>query len=112
MTLADELMQLKELLDKGIITQEEFDAKKKQMLSMPDSYFNGSMAAAVSADAGSFGWVVLGFCFPIIGFILYLVWKDTKPISSKQSGKGALIGFIVGFVCSVIYMFAVMSVMM
>ena len=31
---ADELKQYKELLDSGIITQEEFDAKKKQLLGL------------------------------------------------------------------------------
>lgn len=31
---ADEIMKFKELLDKGVITQEEFDAKKKQLLGL------------------------------------------------------------------------------
>ena len=31
---ADELMKYKQLLDSGIITQEEFDAKKKQLLGL------------------------------------------------------------------------------
>ncbi len=31
---ADELKKFKELLDSGIITQEEFDAKKKQLLRL------------------------------------------------------------------------------
>ena len=30
--IPDDLIKLKELLDMGIITQEEFDAKKKQIL--------------------------------------------------------------------------------
>lgn len=30
----DELKKLKELLDMGIVTQEEFDAKKKQLLGL------------------------------------------------------------------------------
>jgi len=46
-------------------------------------------------DSGSAGWAVLGFFFPIVGLILYLVWKDDKPNSSKQAGKGALISVIV-----------------
>lgn len=33
-SVADELKKFKELLDAGIITQEEFDAKKKQLLAM------------------------------------------------------------------------------
>ena len=31
---ADELKKYKELLDEGIISQEEFDAKKKQLLNL------------------------------------------------------------------------------
>ena len=31
---ADELKKFKELLDDGVITQEEFDAKKKQLLGL------------------------------------------------------------------------------
>lgn len=31
---ADEILKYKELLDKGILTQEEFDAKKKQLLGL------------------------------------------------------------------------------
>ena len=31
---ADEIKKFKELLDSGIITQEEFDAKKKQLLGL------------------------------------------------------------------------------
>ena len=31
---ADELKKFKELLDMGVITQEEFDAKKKQLLGL------------------------------------------------------------------------------
>jgi len=31
---ADELIKFKELLDMGILTQEEFDAKKKQLLGL------------------------------------------------------------------------------
>ncbi|MBR0349272.1 MAG: SHOCT domain-containing protein [Clostridia bacterium] len=33
-TSADELKKFKELLDMGAITQEEFDAKKKQLLGL------------------------------------------------------------------------------
>lgn len=33
-TLSDELKTLKQLLDEGILTQEEFDAKKKQLLGL------------------------------------------------------------------------------
>ena len=45
-------------------------------------------------DNGGFGWGLLGFCIPIVGLILFLVWKDTKPRTSKAAGKGALISVI------------------
>lgn len=46
------------------------------------------------ADATSTGYAVLGFFFPVIGLILYLVWKDQFPLRAKSAGKGALIGVI------------------
>ena len=49
-------------------------------------------------DTGGFGWSLLGFCLPIVGLILFLVWKDTKPLTSKAAGKGALVGVILGVV--------------
>ena len=45
-----------------------------------------------SDDSGSFGWAVLGFFIPLVGLILWLVWKDTKPKSAKMAGIGALVG--------------------
>ena len=49
-------------------------------------------------STGSIGYGFLGFFFPIIGFILFLVWKNDKPVSAKQVGIGALIGFILWIV--------------
>ena len=53
-------------------------------------------------DAPSGGMTALGFFFPIVGLILYLVWKDQTPLKAKSAGKGALIGVIVWTVLSVI----------
>ncbi len=52
---------------------------------------------------GNAGWAVLVFFLPLIGLILYLVWRDSHPEDSKMAGKGALIGFIIGIVLVVIY---------
>lgn len=49
-------------------------------------------------DNGGFGWGVLGCCVPIVGLILFLVWKDTKPKTAKAAGIGALVSTIVGVV--------------
>ena len=50
-------------------------------------------------DNGGFGWSVLGCCIPIVGLILFLVWKDTKPKTAKAAGIGALVS--VG--CTVVF---------
>ena len=28
---------------------------------------------------GNFGWAVLGFLIPLVGLILWIVWKDERP---------------------------------
>ena len=45
-------------------------------------------------DAPNAGFAVLSFFFPLIGLILYLVWKDSSPLKAGSCGKGALTGFI------------------
>ncbi len=61
------------------------------------------MNKARSDDAKSAGWAVLCFFFPVIGLILYLVWKDEYPLRSKSCGKGALISVIVSVAFFVLY---------
>ncbi len=53
-------------------------------------------------DAPSIGFAILCFFFPIVGLILFLIWKDSSPLKAKSAGKGALIGVIVGFVAGFI----------
>lgn len=49
-------------------------------------------------DEPSSGINVLSFFFPVVGLILYLVWKDATPLKAKAAGKWGLIGFIAGIV--------------
>ena len=49
-------------------------------------------------DNGGFWWGALGCCVPIVGLILFLVWKDTTPKTAKAAGKGALISVIISVV--------------
>lgn len=60
-------------------------------------------------DSGSIGWGVLGFCIPIVGLILFLVWKDQKPRTAKMAGIGALVSVIIAVVCYVL-MFIILGV--
>lgn len=47
--------------------------------------------ASGAEDNGGFLWGLLGCCIPIVGLILFLVWKDTKPRTAKAAGIGALV---------------------
>ena len=64
------------------------------------SYHSPTPVLAASAipaagDGPSVGFAVLSFFFPLIGLILYLVWKDSNPLKAKSCGKGALVGVII-----------------
>ena len=37
-----------------------------------------------------------------MGLILYLVWKDEKPVSAKQAGLGALASVCLGVVAYIV----------
>jgi len=51
-------------------------------------------AGMSTSDNGGFLWGLLGCCIPLAGLILFLVWKDTKPKTSKAAGIGALVGVL------------------
>ena len=63
------------------------------------------------ADASSAGWAILGFFIPLIGLILYLIWKPEYPLRAKSAGKGALIGVIVSVVVYILYFVALGSLL-
>lgn len=54
-------------------------------------------------DTGHFGWAVLGFFIPLVGLILFLVWRNDKPRCAKRAGIGALVGVIAEVVFSTIF---------
>ena len=61
-------------------------------------------------DRRSGGFAFLCFLFPLVGLILYLVWKDTMPLRAKSCGKGAIIGvifYVVFVILMVVIAFAV-----
>lgn len=53
--------------------------------------YNGQ---APVVDNGGFGWGLLGCCIPLVGLILFLVWKDNKPKTAKAAGIGAIVGVV------------------
>ncbi len=51
-----------------------------------------SRPAAVGQDGPIGGLGIVCFLFPIVGLVLYLVWKDTTPMKANGAGKAALWG--------------------
>lgn len=63
-----------------------------------EQQYQGQTYQVAPVDSGSFGWAVLGFFIPLVGLILWLVWKTERPLTAKKAGIGALVGAIVGVI--------------
>ena len=50
----------------------------------------------------SFLWGLLGYFIPIVGLILFIVWRESKPKAAKAVGIGALIRAILMFIAFII----------
>ncbi len=61
-------------------------------------------------DNGGFLWGLLGCCIPIVGLILFLVWKDQKPKTAKAAGIGALVSVILGVLFYIIYFVLILGI--
>lgn len=53
-------------------------------------------------DKAGAGWWWLGFLFPIVGLFIWIFCNDSEPNKAKKAGIGALVGFIVSVVFTII----------
>ncbi|MDE6551107.1 MAG: zinc ribbon domain-containing protein [Clostridia bacterium] len=67
-----------------------------------DRSSNNRVRTASPDDASSAGYGVLGFFFPIVGLILWLIWNNDYPKRAKSAGLGALISVLSGVILTVI----------
>ena len=67
-------------------------------------------ANTTEKEGSKFGWGVLGFFFPLVGLILFLVWLKDKKKAAKAAGIGALIGFILNVIVTVFAFTGVISI--
>lgn len=63
----------------------------------------GVSVNAPATEGSTVGWGVLGFFIPIVGLILFLVWKSEKPRAAKSAGIGALISTIITVVFYILF---------
>lgn len=50
-------------------------------------------------DKASIGYNILAFLIPLVGFILYFMWKDKTPNKAKSILMWSAISFGIGIVC-------------
>jgi hypothetical protein len=83
--------------DKVEIPKDDYKYESKAAAPRRPTSSDSSISSPGSAsyDSGSLGWGLLGCCIPIVGLILFLVWKDERPKSAKVAGIGALISVII-----------------
>ena len=68
-------------------------SEKTYESTLAESVFTESEARFHERSAGI---AVLSFIFPIIGLILWAIWRDTKPSKATSAAKGALVSVCVG----------------
>ena len=86
------------------------DTWQNNQYQAQNQQYNGQQQyAPQTQDARSGGFAFLCFLFPIVGLILYLVWKDTLPLRAKSCGKGAIIGVIVEVVFNILYIVIIVA---
>ena len=78
-------------------------APQQKATNNNNNYQERAPQRSYQPDDGGFGWGLLGFCIPVVGLILYLVWKDERPLTAHAAGKGALISVIFSVVVYVLY---------
>ncbi len=62
-------------------------------------------------DVPSVGLNILAFFIPLVGLILYLIWKDQYPKKAKSVGKTALIAVIINIVITILFWILWMSLL-
>jgi hypothetical protein len=120
----DKLKTYKDLLDSGVITQEEFDNKQKQIrrISMycskcgseieegnmfcgncgnrvvsevDNNHINDSNVRTNNEDCSSGGLNIISFLIPLVGLVLYCTFIKEYPVKAKGVGTAAILSVII-----------------
>ncbi len=65
-----------------------------------------------SRDTGNAGYAIIGFCVPVAGLVLFLVWRQERPQDAKYAGIGALISVVLPFAFVIIYLLIIAIIFM
>ena len=53
------------------------------------------------AKKARFAWAILGFFVPVVGLILFIIWKSEHPDVARKAGIGALAGVVTEIVVAI-----------
>lgn len=72
---------------------------------------SATQSQQTDSEGSTVGWGILGFFIPIVGFILWLIWKDEHPARAKSAGIGCLVSICLGVVGVILYVVLVFVIL-
>lgn len=72
---------------------------------------SATQSQQTESEGSTVGWGILGFFIPIVGFILWLIWKDEHPARAKSAGIGCLVSICLGVVGVILYVVLVFVIL-
>lgn len=72
---------------------------------------SATQSQQTDSEGSTVGWGILGFFIPIVGFILWLIWKDEHPARAKSAGIGCLVSICLGVVGVILYIVLVFVIL-
>lgn len=72
---------------------------------------SATQSQQTDSEGSTVGWGILGFFIPIVGFILWLIWKDEHPARAKSAGIGCLVSICLGVVGVIVYVVLVFVIL-
>ena len=72
---------------------------------------SATQSQQTDSEGSTVGWGILGFFIPIVGFILWLIWKGEHPARAKSAGIGCLVSICLGVVGVILYVVLVFVIL-
>ena len=72
---------------------------------------SATQSQQTDSEGSTVGWGILGFFIPIVGFILWLIWKNEHPARAKSAGIGCLVSICLGVVGVILYVVLVFVIL-
>lgn len=72
---------------------------------------SATQSQQTDSEGSTVGWGILGFFIPIVGLILWLIWKDEHPARAKSAGIGCLVSICLGVVGVILYVVLVFVIL-